>query len=268
MKKSIFLVVAICCSLALCASTSSAQETKSDQAGLASKVQNPIANLVSLPFQYNINGGVGEYDRNTVNLNVQPVIPFPGENWNIITRTIIPLNSVPQGEVDGSFGFGDVTLSVFFSPAKSSNLTWGVGPIVVLPTASNPEILGAGKFSAGPTGVLFYKTGKFTMGGVASNVWSISGDDDREDVNFFYAQWFLNYNIGSGWALGTAPIITCDWTEPSDEQWSIPWGLQISKITKLGKRPANLLVGYYSYSQHPTFGAEDQWRIQVNLLYP
>jgi hypothetical protein len=243
-------------------------DTKAESAALAKTVQNPIANLVSLPFQYNYLSGVGTYDRNALNLNIQPVIPFPGDKWNIITRTIIPVNSVPIGEDGSAFGFGDINLSLFWSPAKPANPTWGVGPVIVIPTASNPEVLGAGKLSLGPTGVLFYGVGKFTLGGVASNVWSVAGDSDREDVNFFYAQYFINYNIGAGWALGTAPIVTCDWTEPSGEQWSIPWGLQLSKVTHLGSRPANLLVGYYYYSEHPTLGVEEQVRLQVNLLFP
>jgi hypothetical protein len=263
----LFLVIATFCGLAL-SGPAAAEVSKGEEAELAKTIQNPIANLVSLPFQYNYNSGVGAYDRNALNLNVQPVIPFPGENWNIITRTIIPVNSVPVGEDGSAFCFGDVSLSLFWSPAKPSALTWGLGPGIYLPTASNPELLGLGKLSLGPTGVLFYKTGRWTMGGVASNAWSVAGDDDREDVNFFFAQYFVNFNIGSGWALGTAPIITCDWTEESDERWAIPWGLQISKVTNLGKRPANLLAGYYYYSEHPTLGPESQVRLQVNLLYP
>jgi hypothetical protein len=260
-------VLAACCWLALCG-VASATELQDDEAALAKTVQNPIANLVTLPFQYNYNGGVGPYDRNALNLNVQPLIPFPGEKWNIITRTIIPLNSVPVGEDGSVFGFGDISLSLFWSPAKSANLSWGVGPALKLPTASDPEILGAGKLAIGPTGVLFYKIGKFTMGGLASNVWSVTGDDDREDVNFFFMQYFVNFNLGQGWALGTAPIVTCDWTEPSGEQWAIPWGLQLSKVTHLGKQPANLLAGYYYYSEQPTNGPENQIRLQVNLMYP
>ena len=265
--QALFLMLVTCCWLALCGAAA-AQEAGGNAGALAKQIQNPIANLVSLPFQYNYNSGVGSFDRHALNLNVQPVIPFPGENWNIISRTIIPVNSVPIDSAGSAFGFGDINLSLFWSPAKPHNPTWGVGPAIILPTASNPEILGAGKLSLGPTGVLFYKVGKFTMGGVASNVWSIFGDSDREDVNFFFAQYFINFNIGSGWALGSAPIITCDWTEPSGEQWSIPWGLQLSKVTHLGNRPANLLAGYYYYSESPTLGPEDQVRLQVNLLFP
>ena len=262
-----FVVLASGCWLVLCG-LAAAQETNSKEAALAKQVQNPIANLVTVPFQYNYNLGVGQYYRQMTNLNLQPVIPFPGENWNVITRTIIPINSVPVGQTGSVFGLGDINLSLFWSPAKPAALTWGLGPAISLPTASNAAVLGSGKLSIGPTGVVFYGVGKFTLGGVVSNVWSVAGDDTREDVNFFFAQYFINYNLGSGWALGTAPIITGDWNAPSGEGWTVPWGLQISKVTHLGTRPANLLIGYYYNSTHPTDGAESQLRMQVNLMYP
>ena len=263
--------------LALCGSPIAAEEevavekvvaVEEEETALAKKIQNPLANLVSLPLQFNFNDGVGELDRRLFNLNVQPVIPFSREKWNIISRTIIPVNSVPQGENDSVFGIGDTSLSLFWSPNKASKLTWGVGPAFSLPTASNPEVLGSGKFSLGPTGVLFYGTGSWTMGIVASNVWSVAGDSDRADVNFFLAQWFVNYNLGKGWAVGTAPIVTANWEAESGNQWTVPWGLQVSKVTRFGGQPVNLLLGYYTNSDHPDGGAESQVRFQVNFMFP
>jgi len=246
----------------------SKEEAAPDAANLAQQIQNPLASLVSLPLQFNFNEGVGPYDRRMFNLNVQPVIPFPGESWNIITRTIMPVNSVPVGATDSVFGIGDTTLSIFMSPAGSGSVTWGVGPIFSVPTASNPEVLGSDKLSIGPTGVLFASVGKWTMGAVASNVWSVAGNSDRDDVNFGLVQWFLNYNIGNGWALGTAPIITVNWKAESGNQWTIPWGVQVSKVTHFGSRPVNLLLGYYKNTTHPEGGADSQVRFQLNLLFP
>jgi len=268
------LTLAACCWLALYGSTAVQGQ---DEADLAATIQNPLANLVSLPLQFNFNDGVGEfdpndpnrdYDRRQFNLNVQPVIPFPGEKWNLITRTIIPVNSVPVDDTDSVFGIGDTSLSLFWSPINNSKLNWGVGPAFSIPTASNPEVLGSEKFSLGPTGVLFYGTGSWTMGVVASNVWSVAGNSDRDDVNFFFAQWFVNYNLGSGWAVGTAPIITGNLEAESGNQWTIPWGLQVSKVTNFGSQPVNLLVGYYTNSDHPDGGAESQVRLQVNFMFP
>jgi hypothetical protein len=250
-----------------------AQETapaaqEAEAADLAKQVQNPLASLVTLPFQANFNGGVGEFDRQVTNLNFQPVIPFPGKKWNIVARAIIPYLSLPIGEAAAETGFGDLSLTLFASPADAGSVVWGAGPAFLLPTASNPELLGSGKFSLGPSAVLFAGAGKFTFGGVVNNVWSIAGDSERESVNQFFGQYFLNFNFGKGWAIGTAPIITCDWKAPSGDQCTIPWGAQISKVLRFGSRPVNLLAGYYKNSEHPEGGAEEQVRMQINLLFP
>lgn len=261
------LALAIVCSLTL-SGAASAQEAATDAAALAKAVQNPLATLVTLPLQANYNTGAGPYDRTLFNLNVQPVVPFPGEKWNVIARAIIPINSVPQGQTDSTFGIGDTNMSLFWSPAASGKLTWGVGPSFNLPTASNPEILGDGKFGLGPSAVVFLQLGRWTMGGVASNVWSVAGEGDRDDVNRFIAQYFVNFNFGGGWAVGTAPILTSNWKAKSGNKWRIPWGIQISKVTKFGSRPVNLLFGYYRNSEHPTGSADSQVRIQINFLFP
>ena len=237
-------------------------------ADLAKQIQNPLATVVTLPFQTNWNQNVGEYDRTVANLNFQPVIPFPGEKWNFISRTIIPYLSIPIGETASSTGFGDLTTTLFASPAKPGAVIWGVGPALVLPTASNPELLGSGKVSVGPAAVLFWGPGQWTLGAVTWQVWSIAGQADRESVSALTAQWFINYNLGKGWALGTAPIITCDWKAPSGDECTIPWGGQISKVLKFGSRPVNLLFGYYYNTERPEGGAQNRIRIQVNLLYP
>jgi hypothetical protein len=245
-----------------------AQETETDAAALAKKVQNPLAAMVTLPLQANYNTGAGPYERTLFNLNVQPVVPFTGEKLNVIARTIIPLNSIPRGESDSTFGVGDTNMSLFFSPAESSNITWGVGPSFGLPTASNPELLGSGKFGIGPSGVVFIQAGKFTMGGVVSNLWSVAGDSDRENYSVLTAQYFVNFNFGGGWALGTAPILSANWKAESGNQWTIPWGLQVSKVAQFGSRPVNLLFGYYANSEHPEGGPNRQVRIQINFLFP
>lgn len=262
------LTLAIVCWLFL-GSAAAVRAAETDEAeALAKQIQNPLANLITLPLQANYNLGVGPDDRTFFNLNVQPVIPFPGEKWNVITRTIIPVNSVPQGATDSVFGLGDTSLSIFWSPAKASQLTWGVGPAISIPTATNPEVLGSGKWSVGPTGVLFYKVGEWTMGIVASNIWSFAGDGQRDDVNFFFAQYFVNYNFGKGWAIGTAPIVTANWEASSGNKWTIPWGLNLSKLTHFGPRPVNLLIGYYKNSEYPAGAADEQVRLQVNFLFP
>ncbi|MGB5399049.1 MAG: neuromedin U [Thermoanaerobaculia bacterium] len=257
--------------LALCGAAV-AQEatagTSSEAEDLAKVAQNPLATMVTLPLQANFNNGFGPYDRQFFNLNIQPVIPFKREKWNIIARAIIPVNSLPQGETDSVFGIGDTSMTLFWSPAKASKLTWGAGPIIGLPTASNPEVLGSGKFGLGPSAVLFYQTGRWTMGGLLANLWSVAGDSARDDTSLLTFQWFVNYNFGGGWALGSVPIVTANWEAESGNQWTIPWGLQVSKITRFGSQPVNLLLGYYYNSDHPEGAAESQVRVQVNFMFP
>ena len=258
----VFLVMVVSTNLAM-----AEEEAASD---LAKAVQNPLANMTTLPFQANFNTGVGPDDDTFFNMNIQPVVPFPGEKWNIISRTIIPVNSVPDttpGLDDSTFGLGDTSVSLFWSPAKAGAFTWGAGPVFMLPTASNPDVLGSEKWSIGPTGVLFYGVGKWTMGGVASNIWSFAGANDRADVNMFTMQYFVNYNLGKGWAVGTSPVVSANWEAASDETWTIPWGLQVSKVTKFGNQPVNLLVGYYHNSEHPTGTADAQLRVQLNFIF-
>jgi hypothetical protein len=239
-----------------------------DATTLAKAAQNPLATMVTLPMQANYFTGVGEYERTFFNLNVQPVVPYPGEKWNVIVRTILPINSVPEGETDSRFGIGDTQMSFFLSPNKASAITWGLGPIFVLPTASNPEVLGSGKWGVGPTGVFFFMAGKWTMGAVAGNTWSFAGDKDRDSFNRFFMQYFINFNFGGCWALGTAPIVSADWYADDGQHWTVPWGLQLSKVTHFGKSPVNLLVGYYHNSEHPTGGPQNQTRVQINFLFP
>mgnify|MGYP001816649694 FL=1 len=251
-------------------------EQEEEAGALAKAAQNPIASVVSLPFQYNVNDGVGEFGRQQATLNIQPVVPFKlGDKANFVTRTIIPLSSAPIGETESEFGVADIQWTGFYSPQAKGGLSWGIGPQVNLPLSSNEEILGSGKFSAGPSAVLFYGTGNWTLGAVVSNVWSFassSGSKDREDVNFFFAQWFVNYNFGKGLALGTAPIITCNWEYETmgddDDQCTIPLGLQISKLTFAGSQPLNILLGYYQNVYHPINGADSQVRLQVNFMFP
>jgi len=244
------------------------QAFAADSSELAKAIQNPLASMVTLPFQANFNRGVAPYDRQFFNLNLQPVVPFPGEKWNVISRTIIPVNSVPQGQTDSIFGIGDTSMSLFWTAAKAGNPILGFGPTFILPTASNPQALGSDKWSIGPAGVVFYSAGNWTMGAVASNVWSIAGNNDRAGVNLLTFQYFLNYNLSKGWAVGTAPILTANWKADSGNTWTVPWGLQVSKLTSFGMRPVNLLLGYYGNSEHPDSTANRQVRLQLNFLFP
>lgn len=180
---------------------------------LAKKLSNPIASLISVPFQGNIDlnfkGAVidGGYKFST---NIQPVVPLAlSKDWNLISRTVLPV--VQQSNLYGAegtqTGLGDTIQSLFFSPAaatKKWGLIWGAGPVFLLPTGTD-ELLGGGKWGVGPTFVVLKQTGPWTIGLLANQIWSIAGKEDRADINSMFLQPFLAraYKGGFSWALNT-----------------------------------------------------------------
>ena len=241
-----------------------------EDAELAKKTQNPVADLISVPFQNNINFGVGPQDDVQYILNVQPVIPFRlTEDWNLISRTIMPLIYQPElaPGVGDVFGLGDIQQSLFLSPAKPGKLIWGVGPILQFPTATD-DSLGQGKWGAGPTAVALTVHGPWVLGALINNVWSFAGDSDRRDVNQMLLQPFVNYNLPHAWYVVTAPIITADWEAESDDRWTVPIGAGVGKIVRIGKLPVNAQAAAYYNVVRPDNAAEWQLRIQIQLLFP
>ena len=250
------------------AGTSLGQEVSTEE--LAKLAQNPIASLISLPFQNNTNFGIGPDDETQNILNIQPVWPFAiSDNWNLITRTIVPVMSQPdfytggQGRING---IGNTTFSAFFSPSAPAKLTWGVGPIVVIPTATN-DALGGDTWSAGVSVVGLMMPGQWVIGSLISNVWDVSGD---QNVNFFTWQYFINYNFvkAKGWYLTSAPIITANWEAESGNQWTVPFGGGVGKIFKIGKQPVNAQVQAFYNVEVPENGPDWQLRLQFQLLFP
>ncbi len=239
-----------------------------DEGDLARAAQNPVGDLISLPFQNNMNFDVGPADRTQNVLNIQPVWPIGiSKNWNLITRTILPVISQPAPGTDRTNGLGDLNFTGFISPKKAGKVIWGVGPALVFPTATD-DVLGSEKFSIGPSVVVLTMPGQWVIGALASNVWSVAGDDDRADVNSFLAQYFINYNYPSGWYLTSAPIITANWEADSGEKWTVPFGGGIGKVFRIGKQPMNINTQVFYNVERPTNGARWQWRFQIQLLFP
>ena len=248
---------------------SGAQEHEGvDATDLAKQTQNPVADLVAIPFQANFFTGGDLEDRTFFNLNVQPVIPFSiSKDWKIIARTIIPIDSFPGPGGTRFSGFGDIQEQLFFTPAKSGSLIWGVGPILTFPTAT-AQPAETGSWGAGPTVVLVKNAGPFVLGGLFSQAWSFadSGGDPRTDL--FSFQPFINFNFGKGWALAFAPIITANWDAEDGNQWTVPLGIGISRTTVFNRRPMTLGMQYYYNVERPDGAGASQLRIVISLLYP
>jgi hypothetical protein len=257
--------------LAILAAAPSRAEMSSEE--LAKLAQNPVGNLISVPFQNNTNFNVGPEDGTQNILNIQPVLPITlNKDWNLITRTIVPLIWQPGFEPGQGtrFGLGDLQLSGFFSPSKptAGGLIWGAGAIVQMPTNSND--LGNKNWGMGPTAVVLrMKHGDpWVYGVLANNVWSLSSDNDGGAYNNGLIQPFVNYNFKSGLYLNSAPIATVNWKADSDQAWTVPLGGGVGKIFHLGKLPVNTQLSAYYNVVHPDYGANWQLRAQVQLMFP
>ena len=252
-------LLALLCLLPVAAAAQDADE-------LAKQTQNPVASLTSVPLQANWDFGVGDRDATATLLNIQPVIPFGvSKSTNVILRVIMPLASQPGPDGPRINGMGDIVATAFFSPAKTGRLIWGVGPVVLLPAATNNS-LGSEKFGVGPSVVALIQPGKWTIGALFNQIWSTSGANDRSDVTTTFLQPFANYNLGNGLAIGATVEASANWE--ATETWTAPLIFSVNKVTLLGKRPVNLSVGAGPTIASPEDGASWRFRLVATFLFP
>ena len=233
---------------------------------LSREAANPIANVVSLPFQNNAEYGLGPYDRTANVLNFQPVVPLA--DGRVITRTIVPFVWRPDLTAETgtiSSGLGDIVFTAFYAP-KPGSVIWGVGPVLEFPTGG--ELRGSRKWSAGLSGVALAQPGNWTFGLLANNVWSVAGSADAPDVNKGVLQYFIVYHLDGGWYLNSAPIISVDWEADPGQRWRVPVGGGGGKVMNWGRLPVNLQTQVYTYVEVPAGGPKWQWRVQLQFFLP
>lgn len=240
-------------------------------AELAQDLANPIADLITLPIQMNYDQDIGPMDKGyKLQTNVQPVIPFNiSRDWNLISRTIIPL--IHQEDIfDGAgsqSGLGDTSLTLFFSPKEegTGQLLWGLGPVLLLPTATETE-LGGEKWGTGPSGIALKEIGSWTMGALANHVWSFAGDSDRSDINNSFLQPFAAYTWPNAWTVSVQSETSYNW---ESESWSVPVNVAASKLVFIGKLPVSLQAGAGYWLESPESGPEGfRFRLQANFVLP
>lgn len=269
--KNFARVLRISFSIALSGFAGSNAHAQDAGADLAKQLSNPIASLISLPFQFNYDEGYGPNGNGSkAYVNVQPVIPFSiGEDWNVISRTIIPFVIDQKNVVPGTSqaGTGDIVQSLFFSPKEltANGATWGIGPVFLFPTATD-KALGGGKWGAGLTGVALRQANGWTYGGLANHIWSFAGDSSRNDISATFLQPFLSYTTLDAWSYSVNTEATYDWIA---SDWSVPVNFTIAKVVKFGEQPVQLTGGLrYLTDSAPNgpsgFGA----RFQVTFMYP
>ena len=241
---------------------------------LAKLAQNPIANLISVPFQNNTNLNYGPQKGTQNVLNIQPVVPFEfNKDWNIITRTIIPVISMPSlaPDIGGNSGVGNVQFSALLSPAKPEGWLWGAGPIVQLPTNTSGD-LGNKNVGLGPEFVVLHldHDDPWVYGAIVNNIWSLTNNQQGGSYSQGIIQPFVNYNIpkGDGLYIVSAPLVTADWNAASGQQWTVPLGGGVGKIFHLGPLPVNAQIQAYYNVVKPDYGANWQIRAQVQFMFP
>lgn len=258
-----FCVLGLWCALAMPAAAQGNHE-------LAKQAQNPVASLISVPFQNNANFGVGPESDLQYVLNVQPVVPFHlSRDLNLITRTIIPVIHQPilAPGLGDKTGLGDITASFFLSPARPGKILFGIGPIVGIPTATD-DVLGQGKLNLGPTAVALTIRGPWVIGTLVNQLFSVAGDSDRRQVSQMLVQPFVNLNFPGHWYLVASPIITADWKAADGQRWTVPVGGGVGKILRVGRLPINTSLQAFYNVEHPDPAADWSGRFQFQFLFP
>jgi hypothetical protein len=237
---------------------------------LAQLVQNPIAKVISLPFQNNLNFGAGPNNDAQDVLNIQPVLPFNvGTDWNLIARAIIPVIHDPMlgpGTANTN-GLGDTSLALYLSPAHPDGVIWGIGPAFTFPTASQRE-LGQGKFDAGISAVALTIRGPWLVGALITDVASVSGQSGRANVHQMLLQPFVNYNFPGGWYLASSPMITSNWEAKESQRWTVPLGGGGGRAFRVGSQAMNVQMQVFRNITKPTDAGDWTLRLQFQLLFP
>lgn len=238
---------------------------------LAKKLANPVASLISVPFQLNYDSDIGiNDDGDRYLLNIQPVIPISlNDDWNVISRTVLPVVSQDDifPDADSQSGLGDAVQSVFFSPKQptESGWIWGAGPVFLLPTASD-DLFGSDQWGLGPTAVALKQNGPWTYGALANHIWSVAGDDDRQNVNTTFLQPFLSYTTKDAVTFALNTESTYDW---ESSEWAVPVNFTATKVMKFGSQLVSVGGGIRYWAESTDNGPEGLGlRLLFTLLFP
>jgi hypothetical protein len=236
---------------------------------LAQKSQNPVGNLISVPFEYNYDFEVGPEEGDVQLLNIKPVYPMNLGEYNLINRLTIPVSHQEErfpGEGSKN-GLGNITYQAFISPAQPGSVIWGVGPAITVPSNTDGRF-GGDKWSVGPAAVVLKKTGNWLVGTLITHSWSFAGDSDDNNVNLTSLQYFINYTLPSGWYFTSTPTNTANWDESSSDRWKIPVGGGMGKLVRFGQLPIDARLQAFYNVEKPDGAADWSLQFQFKLLFP
>lgn len=246
---------------------------------VAEAIQNPLktnhyARHIDLPLENDIDFGYGPRNNEENILNFKPVVPFKlTDSYDLILRTIAPIYvRTPTYKANGSLtggyinGWGDMNPTFFFSPSLYRVVTWGLGPTISIPTATNDRNIGSGKWSVGPELAIMAFPNRWVFGLLTYNYWSVGGDPKRKTVNEFSFQYFISYNFDNGWYVVSKPTITSQWKKPGNQQWTVPFGFGVGKAFHWDKKPMGLEMAAYYNAVRPS-GVGPNWQLQLAYDY-
>jgi hypothetical protein len=254
---------------------------------LARQLNNPVSNVWSLTFQYNhslLKGPPADGTEHQDLLNFQPALPLHlTENWNLIVRPVIPFifehpvltpridpnTDEIHADFEDESGFGDISLITLMSPAKlKSRFLWGIGPTFIFPTASK-DVLGQEKWQAGPSAVGLWMGKDWIWGAFPQHWWSFAGNNDRKSTSLTNIQYFIWRMLPGEWQVGMSPNITMNWEADQDNRFTVPVGLGVGKLVKLGRLPVKIqLQGQYSVIHPDDYGQHWNFQLQVTPVIP
>jgi hypothetical protein len=275
-------------------------------AQMSALMDNPLGNVAMLFTQFDtFRMENPSNDKKAIKNNYMGIFQFPkglGANWNLINRVVwnvpsMPLEQdkiddldYPMGEGPGAIlppsgspkppislfdgrttGFGDMYYVGLFSPKKPISLdgggkfVWGAGFDLGFPTATD-DILGTGKWMAGPSALGVYLGPKWKLGALAQQYWDFAGDDDRDDVNLTNLQYFYMYSLDSTTSVGAAPNLIVNWEQSSGNKTTLPIGLGLNKTINIGKVPVRFgAEAYYSVIQ-PDDVPGTKWNFRFYMI--
>jgi len=238
--------------------------------GLRKIARNPFADEIKLPFEEDFTCNQGSFNRNANSLAIDPVIPLSiTGDWLLVTRivaTALAYQPNSLARTAGTTGIGDTFASFFLSPAHAGKLIWGVGPAVLMPTATSNQ-LGAGKWGVGPAGAVLTEPEWGSVGVLVQNIWSVAGSSNRPPVNQLQLEPLFSYNLPRGWYLTSNPTIIADWTQPTSQRWLVPIGGGPGRSFNIGKQAVDSNLTFYWNAVRPGNPLSPKWQLNLEFTF-